>query len=348
MPDVDPDIVSYVERLIHKGLLVGPVIGYARTREGILNNVTQVRLGDTSSFYVKSFRDHEANSIVESAKSRFHVERNALTYLSTLCPSDDICLPQIRHADSARLMLLLTDASPSGGCNWQTMALNDKEIPIERADTLGKFLGFLRTKSTEIPPLRANRQADEDHADKWLHIRTTMTAKLCDDLGTHVREHLDRLYRAGTQRQTPMLAQLDYCPKNIIVGDAGAGIVDFELASSASDPMLELGILLGHHLMFWLNGALPFITFRDTHLALVRGYERHCPLTRDEGELLCGYIGAIILYRCFGRLRAGYLRAERLSLQEAVGLFAMEKATTLNDLLNHAQSLHSVESTDEP
>ncbi len=34
---------------------------------------------------------------------------------------------------------------------------------------------------------------------------------------------------------------LDFCPKNILVGESTIGIIDFELSSSYGDPAYDLG-----------------------------------------------------------------------------------------------------------
>lgn len=161
----------------------------------------------------------------------------------------------------------------------------------------------------------------------WHRVGTQDRAKLTGltDLEVFTQLRVDPFYRTIATRHPDMAEQVamaagplidgshscfvhgDFSPKNVLVGDDGLWVIDFEVAH-AGNPVFDLAFLVAHLLLKSVHrpvGAEPYRRCAARFLECYRGAAGAMLVPADESLGL--QVGCVVLARVDGKSQAEYL-----------------------------------------
>ncbi len=330
-PVVTPKLANVLARISREGIAAGEPIRVVTAGHGTLNEMLAIEYADGSRYYWKHFLPHPDWPWVQSPTDRMRVELRALQAFRDALPPE-IRLPAASIADETEHCLLLSDACPKGGKNWQEAFLEgEPEISRELAERLGAAFGQL-ARFTPDRPLRADFDADHAHWEKWLRLRTLATLQHDPPISHASKRALQELYEEACACTGPCLLHVDLVPKNIMIASDSAGLVDFELATAIGDAAFDLGFFLGHVGLFLVN-RIHIVTRTWTGI-LDRIAESYLSLARMDSvrqQRVMRYAGAAILYRVVGATRMPFLDPRATERQLVVAECLLTSSATLQD-----------------
>lgn len=219
---------------------------------GKLDPVFRVQALDGSSLYVKyAGETAESGSLGQSLKPkprrRLSTERRAIKCLRANLRAD-IELPEVVHFDKQSSLLVLSEVRSSGKPlqEYLRQGIFDAEIAVK----VSRFLAACHNMTENVPALWGEHATDLQHWGAMLALRTTEIESPL--FSSQLRVDLQRLRSSSDAARRNGFFLLDCCPKNIHVGDGAIGMIDLELCSSVGDPAYDLGILLGHYVLWGL------------------------------------------------------------------------------------------------
>lgn len=211
-----------------------------------------------------------------------------------MCPDVVLVVPD-RHT-------MVLEGAPPDWRPWKAR-LFEGDVDLRVAGRLGTFIAQLHRRTAGDPDVRAE----------------------FDDLQHLLDLRVDAFYREAG-RQHPTLAGLlddygrqlvedrrcfvhgDFSPKNVLVGDDGAWVVDFEVAHYGS-PLLDLAYMLHHLVMKALHTPPHAARLLGAAQALLAGYDDADGVVDPaERRDVIGHVGCLLLARVDGKSRSGYLR----------------------------------------
>jgi hypothetical protein len=259
------------------------------------------------------------------------VELRALRAFRDALPPE-ISLPAASIVDETEHCMLLSDACPRAGRNWQEAFLEgEPEISRELAETLGAAFGEL-ARSTPDRPLRADFDADRAHWEKWLRLRTLATLQHDPPISHASKLALRELYEEACACTGPRLLHVDLVPKNIMVASGSAGLVDFELSTTMGDAAFDLGFFLGHVGLFLVNRhQIVNKTWTAVLDRIAESYLSTAQLNSVQQQRVMRYAGAAILYRVVGATRMPFLDPRANDRQVALAEYLLTSEASVRD-----------------
>ena len=226
-------------------------------------------------------------------------EGEVLRTLSSMTPS---AVPRLLAIDADRHMIAISHA-PAAWSPWDRQLLAG-HAETRVASTLGETLGTWHRQSWAA----ARFQALDDYElfealrlDPYFGAMAAEHPRYEDPLTEVVARLRDRRL---------CLVHGDFSPKNVMVGDDGVWVLDFEVAH-IGDPQFDLGFLLTHLLLKAINRPEATTDYRRCSVTFTRSYSASAP---DAGEVdgpeLCRLIGALLLARIYGKSPVNYLDAD--------------------------------------
>ncbi|MFD9665051.1 phosphotransferase [Rhodococcus sp. NPDC059968] len=177
-----------------------------------------------------------------------------------------------------------------------------------------------------------------------------------DDLDTFIELRVDPFYRTVTERNPILTEQIsdlvrqlldtrqclvhgDFSPKNVLVDDDEAVVLDWEVAHFG-DPVFDLAFLLSHLLCKSAHDQAHAPQFRECAQLFIRSYRTSTAseLAHLDESYLAGHTAALALARVDGKSPANYLsgaarkRIKTLSIA-ALSTSAPRTPSTLWELL---------------
>lgn len=222
---------------------------------GKLDPVFRAQLREGRSLFIKYAGDTtETGKVGDRLKPkprrRLGAERRALNYLRARA-LDKIELAEMISFDKETLTLIQSEVCTSG------TSLQDQvqtgEFDPQVAAAVAHFLAVCHTVTGKMPALWGEHETDLHHWQAMLALRTSDIAASWVSAKSHY--HLQQLKTTSDAAQRSGFFHLDYCPKNIRISQGKVGVIDLELCSSIGDPAYDLGILLGHYMLWGLRSS---------------------------------------------------------------------------------------------
>ncbi|MCS3844071.1 phosphotransferase family protein [Microbacterium sp. AK031] len=267
-------------------------------------------LGGGVSNVVLAVTDRSRRLVLKQARAKLAVaeawfaprervlrEAEGLRVLSGIDPD---AAPAVVDLDSEALTMTMEQA-PDDWTDWKTRLLAGDVDPAIAAQ-LGGSLSRMHQATRGGSGLSAELVADVETFDV-LRIEPyhRTAARRNPDLATAIDDVVERM---RDTRQC--LVHGDFSPKNILVGDGGAWIIDFEVAH-LGDPSFDVAFLETHLLLKTIHAPERRDAFAEASRAFLDAYTRDTPI--PDAAHLSRQIGCLLLARVDGKSPAEYLRA---------------------------------------
>ena len=230
-------------------------------------------------------------------RERAITEADALRLAARIEPDS---VPDVLDVDEDACALTVARA-PGGWPNWKEELLKGHADP-RVARSLGSLLARWH-ESTEGDDDVARRFSDSEAFEQLRidpYYRTVMRRwpELECAIGAYVAAMLDTHL---------CLVHGDFSPKNVLVGDGGMWVIDFEVAH-VGDPVFDLAFMLNHLMLKAIHLPAGLDGYRECADAFLGAYGR-----KAEPSYLLGHVGCLMVARVDGKSPAEYLtNAERL------------------------------------
>jgi 5-methylthioribose kinase len=248
--------------------------------------------------------------VVKQALERFRVadewlvpperavaEAQALELMARLAPGS---VPRLLDSDPEAFALVMEEA-PADWRPWKALLLEGTADPAVAA-RLGELLATLHSVDAD---LGSAETFEAQRVDPYLRTIQRRHPELADRIGAYI----DRLL--ATQQ---CVVHGDYSPKNVLVGDEGLWVIDWEVVHRG-DPMFDLAFLLNHLLLKTIHRQQG----RDGYEACGRAFFDAYEPVEDMAYLL-GLVGCLMLARVDGKSPAEYLTEPQRERARAAGV----------------------------
>ena len=316
------DIVMEKVRALIEINDLGEIDDIGIAKSGKRDEVFRAGLTNGTCLYVKY-----ANDTVKAAKmgipgdpkprKRLKAERDALKWLKANTTSR-VEIPIVVHFDRGTRTLIMTEVCPGG----KTLQDNLKEAIFDPvvAKEASRFLAECHSTGEQLDPLWDEEEADLSHWRTMLALRTIRLES--DGFSDKIHEDLERLKDASDNAREQRFVNLDFCPKNILIGELGIGVIDFELSSSIGDPAYDFGLFLGQYLFWGLVTSSGRSCQEALHEALNAYQQRIGPFWLSMRSRVVAFAGASILHSVAGKNRPYAKELEPLLLTTGVTLLS--------------------------
>ena len=218
------------------------------------------------------------------SQDRVLAEARALELMAELAPGS---VPRVFDLDRDTFTLVIEEAPPAWR-PWKALLL-EGNADAGVATRLGELLSILHAADADIGSAES---FDAQRIDPYL--RTIQRRHPA--LAAQIAEYVERLLAT-----TASVVHGDYSPKNVLVGDDGLWVIDWEIVHRG-DPAFDLAFLLNHLLLKTIHRPQAREGYEQCALAFVGAYGRAVDLT-----YVLGLVGCLMLARVDGKSPAEYL-----------------------------------------
>jgi tRNA A-37 threonylcarbamoyl transferase component Bud32 len=227
-------------------------------------------------------------------RERALAEARALSIAMALAPGSS---PAVLDVDPARCALTI-EAAPADWLTWKER-LFEGAADTATAALLGELLAGWHRGTSELEP-------DLDEWDSFEQLRIDPYYREAARRHPELAETIIGYADAMAARRA-CLVHGDFSPKNILVGDSGLWVIDFEVVHRG-DPAFDIAFLLTHLSL----KAIFLPAQRDDLLACAAAFdaayrEGAPPLATPTTEYVLGHVGCLMLARVDGKSPAEYL-----------------------------------------
>ncbi|MFL5961411.1 MAG: phosphopyruvate hydratase [Gaiellaceae bacterium] len=222
-------------------------------------------------------------------------------------------VPAVVDLDAERIVLTI-EAAPLHWTAWKTRLLAGDADP-DVAARLGAFLGALHRATAGDPEIK---EAFPD-AEPFDQLRVDPYYRAI------IRKHpscagaIELLVESMLETRT-CLVHGDYSPKNVLVGDDGVWVIDFEVAH-VGDPAFDVAFMLSHLFLKGIHVPAAGADLRECGDAFWSAYEESAGDGQSLSlEYVLGHVGCLMLARVDGKSPAEYLDGEGQRAARALGL----------------------------
>jgi 5-methylthioribose kinase len=235
--------------------------------------------------------------VVKQAVERFRVadewlvpperavtEAQALELMAPLAAGS---VPRLLDSDPEAFALVMEEA-PTDWRPWKALLLEGMADPSVAA-RLGELLAVLHSADAD---LGSAESFEAQRVDPYLRTIQRRHPALADRIAAYI----DRLVAT---RQC--LVHGDYSPKNVLVGDDGLWVIDWEVVHRG-DPVFDLAFFLNHLLLKTIHRPQA----REGYEACGRAFlDAYGPV--EDMTYVLGLVGCLMLARVDGKSPAEYL-----------------------------------------
>jgi aminoglycoside phosphotransferase (APT) family kinase protein len=217
-------------------------------------------------------------------RERAAAEAQALELMARLAPGS---VPGLLDSDAASFALVMEEA-PAEWQPWKAQLLAGAADPSVAA-RLGALLAVVHSADAD---LGSPESFEAQRVDPYLRTIQQRHPGLAERIGAYIERLL------GTRL---CVVHGDYSPKNVLVGDEGLWVIDWEVVHRG-DPVFDLAFLLNHLLLKTIH--LP--RARDGYETCGQAFlDAYGPV--EDMPYLLGLVGCLMLARVDGKSPAEYL-----------------------------------------
>ncbi len=288
-------------------------VGAYLARRGLVADGTSIKvdeLGGGISGVVLAVRADGRRMVVKQALQRFRVadewlvpperaaaEAQALELMARLAPGS---VPTLLDSDAEAFVLVMEEA-PADWRPWKALLLDGTADPSV-ATRLGELLAALHSADAD---LGSAESFEAQRVDPYLRTIQRRHPELAERIGAYI----DRLLET-----TSCVVHGDYSPKNVLVGDDGLWVIDWEVVHRG-DPLFDLAFLLNHLLLKTIHRPHA----RDGYAVCGRAFlDAYGPV--EDMPYLLGLTGCLMLARVDGKSPAEYLTEPGRERARAAGI----------------------------
>jgi 5-methylthioribose kinase len=280
--------------------LSGEAVGGYLVRRGVFTAAGALDIEELTggvACAVFAVRGEGKRVVVKQALERFRVadewlvpperavtEARALELMAQLAPGS---VPRLLDSDPDAFALVMEEA-PAGWRPWKALLL-EGAADAAVAAWLGALLTVLHSADGDIG---SPRSFEAQRVDPYLRTIQRRHPALAKQIGAYI----DRLLAT---RQC--VVHGDYSPKNVLVGDDGLWVIDWEVAHRG-DPAFDLAFLLNHLLLKTTHRPQARDGYEACGRAFLDAYGREVDMA-----YLLGLVGCLMLARVDGKSPAEYL-----------------------------------------
>ena len=235
--------------------------------------------------------------VVKQALERFRVadewlvpperavaEAQALELMAQLAPGS---VPPLLDSDPEAFALVMEEAAEDWR-PWKSVLLEGVADPAVAA-WLGALLAVLHSADGKIGSVES---FEAQRVDPYLRTIQKLHPAHADRIGTYIDRLLDT---------TECVVHGDYSPKNVLVGDDGVWVIDWEVVHRG-DPAFDLAFLLNHLLLKTIHRPQAREHYEACGRAFLDAYGRDVDM-----QYVLGLVGCLLLARVDGKSPAEYL-----------------------------------------
>jgi 5-methylthioribose kinase len=249
------------------------------------------------------------------------VEADALEVAARATPG---AVPAVIDLDRDEFVIVV-EGAPTEWTNWKTLLLEGR-IDVSVGGRLGALLAtwHSRTRGDETtlarfddPEIFAQQRADP-------YYRTTMERH--PELALVMERLLDRLLQTRE-----CLVHGDYSPKNVLVGDGGMWVIDWEIAH-AGDPTFDVAFMTNHLMLKAIHRPTDARRYADCARAFWSSYGSFA-----DPAFVLGHVGCLMVARVDGKSPAEYLTGAEQAAARALGSsFVLDPPNSLDAALRRS------------
>ncbi|MEV0720340.1 phosphotransferase [Asanoa sp. NPDC050611] len=243
-------------------------------------------------------------------QERAESEAWAMTLAATLVPGS---VPEVVHHDPDRHALVVARA-PASWTDWKSRLLAgeiDPAVAARIGDVVGRWHRATLDGAGVPPRMRAAAAFEQLRVEPYYRTAARRAPTYARALLAHAA--------ALAAPPRPTLVHGDLSPKNVLVGDRTALIIDFEVAH-LGDPAFDLAFLLSHLTLKSIHRPEWTEAFRSCTTVFAAAYTASAGagLTPDWPRVH-GHVGCLLIARVHGKSPAEYLTAPQRETTVARG-----------------------------
>ena len=248
--------------------------------------------------------------VVKQALERFRVEdewlvpperamteARALELMAQLAPGS---VPRLLDSDPNAFALVMEEAPPQWR-PWKSLLLDGDADPAVAA-WLGALLAVLHSADGDIGSAES---FEAQRVDPYLRTIQRRHPALAAEIGAYIARLL------ATRE---CVVHGDYSPKNVLVGEDGLWVIDWEVVHRG-DPAFDVAFLLNHLLLKTIHRPQAREGYEACGEAFVDAYGRDVDM-----PYLLGLVGCLMLARVDGKSPAEYLTDAEREHARAAGI----------------------------
>ncbi len=302
---------SVGQYLVERGIAgaAGPVSAHS-LGGGVSNVVLAVRLGDRQVVVKQSLPRLRVADEWLAKRERVLTEAAALRWAGRVTPG---AVPEVYHVDPDRCVIVIEHAPPDWRA-WKEDLLAGRADPAVAA-RLGNILAAWHTTSFQEP--EEARRFDDAEAFEQLRVdpyyRTVMRRH--PELAALVQPYVEQMLATRI-----CLVHGDYSPKNVLLGDAGLWVVDFEVGH-LGDPVFDVAFLLNHLLLKAVHRPTEAEEYARGAAAFWTAYRATASHeVRPADAYVFGHVGCLMIARVDGKSPVEYLSPAGQGLARTLGI----------------------------
>jgi aminoglycoside phosphotransferase (APT) family kinase protein len=261
---------------------------------GVSNVVLGVRIGDRDVVVKQALPRLRVTDEWTAKRERALNEAAALELAGRIAPA---AVPRVLDVDTGRFALVV-ERAPAAWRPWKEQLLaGAAETAV--ATRLGELLASWH-RSTSGDSSVAERFGDDDIFEQLrLAPYHRTVAERRPELADAIHEQVDALLARRS-----CLVHGDYSPKNVLIGDGGLWVIDFEVAHYG-DPVFDIAFLITHLLLKAIRRPESRHAYERCATAFLDAYGG-VPAAR-----LLGQVGCLVSARVDGKSPVEYLDGRR-------------------------------------
>jgi 5-methylthioribose kinase len=305
-------VLPYLEArgIIHSGAKVEVLTG------GVSNVVLGVSDGPRELVLKQALPELKVEGTWRADQRRAIVEANCMKLLHSITPSN---VPELVDVDPEAFTLVLSRA-PRSATVWKSDLLEGR-VDLLVADQLGEILARWHNYSA------ANPQVLRDYAEDTLfdQLRIDPFYRAIARVHNQLQPRMDQLIHELESKKTH-LVHGDFSPKNILVDNHHAIVLDFEVAHTGN-PVFDHAFLIAHLLCKSFYQRAISHDFANAAERFLSSYSA----SADIDDFLGWHVAAIALARVDGVSKVHYLdsTAQSLLRERAISLLLQPTAPSL-------------------